>query len=375
MTQADRTRVDVRTRAAGLKVPVLAYLASRVAVLVTMWFAARTQDGNVTDIPKHWDGGWYLQMLQHGYPHRLPIGPDGRVGQNTSAFFPLFPMAARALTHLPTMGPVAAAAGLSLLCGLVATVLVWQLGRDVWDLDTANRAALVFAFFPGSFVFSLAYSEGLMLALAATALLLLHRRMWVLAGLAAALATATRPNALALCLAAAAAAFVAVRARREWRSLWSVALSPLGFIGFQVFLHHQTGSWSAWSDTQSQGWGERIKPLALLDLIQAFDRQPFDNVNETVALAGTVVAIIGLVLLVRARPPLELIAFTLGILALALTSHTLGARPRFVLTAFPLAYGVARALRRENLAYVLSGEAVLLGALSLVSMSTILATP
>jgi hypothetical protein len=358
-----------------LRTPVLAYVASRATVLVAMWLAdVALPDLSFFDLAKRWDGVFYYDTARTGYPHELPM-VDGHAAKSTIAFFPLFPMAARVLAVLPGIGPLAAAVAISLLGGLVATLLVWRLAEAVWDRPTADRAAVLFAFFPGSFVFSIAYSEGLTLALCAGCLLLLHRQQWLLAGVVAALATATRPNALALVPAVAVAAFLAIRSERRWSALLAPALAPLGFVAFQVFLRHHTGRWDAWTRTQSEGWGQDVSLLATPNMVGDFLSRPFSDVNITLSVAGAILGLAGFALLVRARPPAALLVFTATILLLSLSSEALGVKPRFLLTAFPLVYGLARPLRREALSVAVGAEATILGTLTFVSLVTILATP
>lgn len=363
----------------GLRAPALGYLASRVTVVVVMWLVDRTSPQyTFFDLAKRWDGGWYYMTSLNGYPSALPV-VDGEAVQNTLAFFPVFPMSARGLAVLPGIGPLAAAVVISLLAGLVATLLVWRLADEIWDRATADRAAVLFAFFPGSFVFSIAYSEGLALVFAAGCLLLLHRQQWLLAGLAGALATATRPNALALLPAAAVAAFLAIRAERKWTALVAPALVPLGFVAFQVFLRLHTGVWDAFARTQAEGWDQNVTALAIPNMVGDFFDHPFGDVNNTVSIMGLLLGIAGFALLVRARPPLPLLAFTAAILIVSASSEALSLKPRFLLTAFPLVYGVARLVRSESsgigLAAVVGVEATLLGGITYISLATLILTP
>lgn len=359
----------------GLGTPVAAYLTSRFTVLVAMWLAdVAVADRSFFDLGKRWDGGWYFQTALVGYPHEVPT-VAGRAVQSTLGFFPLFPMAARAVAVLPGVGPLTAAVAISLVGGLVATVLVWRLADVVWDRATADRAAVLFAFLPGSFVFSIAYSEGLMLALSAACLVLLYRQRWLLAGLAAALATATRPNALALVAAAAVAAVLAIRRDRTWSALVAPALAPAGFVAFNVFLRLRTGEWNAYSRTQSEGWGQVVSPWATPRVIADFWRNPFADVNVALLVVGTVLGVACVALLLAARPPAIILAYTAGLLVLCLSSEILGMRPRFFLTAFPLVYGVARVARGQAHSIAVGVEAAVLGSLTFVTMTTMLATP
>lgn len=97
------------------------------------------------------------------------------------------------------------------VAGATATTAVWLLALRLDGAQTALRSAALFSFWPGSFALSMAYSEGLLVTLAAAALLALDRRRWALAGVLALLATATRPNGIAIAFACGWAAFVAVR--------------------------------------------------------------------------------------------------------------------------------------------------------------------
>ena len=76
-------------------------------------------------------------------------------------------------------------------------LMVGLLARRLFDDMVAERAMVLFAVFPGSFVLSFAYAEAMFIVLAAVCFWYLLDERWVLAGLAAALAGATRPNGLA----------------------------------------------------------------------------------------------------------------------------------------------------------------------------------
>ena len=370
-----RARVGLPQRALAYRKPVMAYLASRVTVVIAMWMADQSvPEVGFFDLPKSWDGSWYYRLALNGYPHEVPEA-TGIAVQSTLGFFPLFPMAARQLSILPGMGPLATMVLISLLGGLVATVFVWRLADSIWDRPTADRAAVLFAFFPGTFVFSTAYSEGLAIALAAGCLFFLHKQQWLLAGVLAALATATRPNALALVPAAAVAAFLAIRSQRRWSALVAPALAPLGFVAFHAFLRHHTGRVDAYLFTQTEGWGQRTSLMATPDLFGKFWDQPFANTNEALWTVGVILGIVGFVVLVRIRAPAHLLVFTAAILVLSLTSESLSLSPRFLLTAFPLVYGLARRLRPEALAVAVGTEAAVLGALTFLTFSTLQATP
>jgi hypothetical protein len=225
------------------------------------------------------------------------------------------------------------------------------------DRGAADRAALLVAVFPGSFVLSMAYAEALMLALVTACLLALEERRWLLAGVAAALATATRPNALALVPACLWAAGVAIRHRREWRALLAPALAPLGMLAFHGFLWARTGRLDAWNLIQRNGWDERVDLGARnVERLAALARWNDPDPGTVLLGFGLAVALVGAWALWRWRPPGALVVYAAAVLGLALIARTLGPRPRFVFTALPLVWALAVWLRGERfrLAVVLS---------------------
>lgn len=351
------------------------YAASRAVVFAALWSASRLVPAvGLANTVTAWDGGWYLQAARLGYPAAVPM-VDGHAGQSTIAFFPLYPLCVRALQA--TLGISYRAAGLVVagLAGMAAVVLIRLLLERFWGPEAADRGVALICFFPGALVLSLTYSEALMLALAAGALLALLSRRWVTAGVLSALATATRPNAIVLVAACAWAAFAAIRAGREWRALAAPLLAPLGFVAFQLYLSAHTGRGDAWWATQRGGWGERLAAGATGDKLAAFIHHPMADVNITVAVSGILFVAVTAVLLVRARPPGPVLVYTGGIVLLALLSQTLGARPRFLFTAFPLVAVLGRWLRGNAFSVALACSATLLGSFAILSVVSLLATP
>ena len=214
-----------------------------------------------------------------------------------------------------------------------------------------------------------------MLALAAGCLLALLRQRWILAGLLGALATASRPNAVVLVACCAWAAAVAVRRQRAWAALASPLMAPLGFAGFMLYLRARTGRWDTWFTVERDGWRERLDPAATWTKVSFFAHHPFADVNNTLVILGVAFIVVAGAILVATRPPGIVLVYTVGMVTLALASQTLGARPRFVLTAFPLVAAVGARLRPRALAPVLAVSAALLCWLTVLTTTTVLATP
>ena len=330
-----------------------AYLGSRVALLVGFAYSAWIQtDVGLRALFEQWDVRWYVSVVRDGY------GAELQPGRNNLAFFPLFPRIIDALARITGLDLVTVGMLLNLVLGAVFTVLVFRLGRRLLDQDTAVRATVLLVFFPGSLFLFVAYSEALMLVFAAACLLALLDRRWVLAGLWAALAGLTRPNAVVLVLVCAVATVEAVRRTRDWRSVWATALAPLGFVGSLGFVALRTGEVFGWFRIERDGWNERFD-FGWTNLTRTLEAlpAPLRNWNDTIAGIGLIVMIVGVVLLVRWRPPAVVLTYTLGMVALAVGSATIGGRPRFILVAFPLFYAFARVLRGHAYPLVLAGSA------------------
>lgn len=369
---------------AGTWPAVGVYVAIR-ALLVGVAFAdAALAHQSVSSAIGHWDGVWYSRLALHGYPSHTVRGPS------TLGFFPLFPALIWVLLQLGIHSPVLAGALISGVGGLIATVLVQRLATGWWGAQSGRRAAILFCLFPGSVVFSMAYSEGLLIPLAAGCILALERRRWVLAGALAGLATATGANALWLIPVCALSAGLMIRRRglrdRESRtSLVAPLLSLAGIVGFGAFLWQWTGTPLATLDAQRSGWHERLDLLALVHQGQLFATQlshfnlshPTLDLSPAAALLGTIVLIAGLVLLLR-RPRLvspEAIAWAVAVGAVAVFSEHIGPNARMLVTAFPVILVFACRFRGRAYGWLLGANLVLLLAMSALTFTGHSLTP
>lgn len=301
------------------------------------------------DVLTSWDGLWYMEIVRSGYPRSIPPDVTYHVDEARAAFFPLFPMLGRLFDRLLPGGDSFAVLTMNALLGLLAVVLIGLLAQRLYGDRVGRTSATLAALFPGSFVLSFAYSEALMIVLAAACLWCLVEREWVAAGVFAALATATRPNGLALVVACGVAALLAIREDRDWKALVSVALAPIGFVAFQVWLGQHTGEAGAWFRVQREAWdeGASFGWTALRNTVEAV-AQPLTSPTDTIT-AISVVATIALVWTSwRARLPWVLTAYSWCVLALMLVPATVTARPRFLYTAFPLLIGAAQWYERRR---------------------------
>ncbi len=310
----------------------------------------------------NWDGHWYLQTAAQWYGHTIPT----RAHQySTLGFMPLYPALMWLVDKATGSGLFGAGLSISLLSGAVATVLIGRLAENWWGTAAARRALLFWCFFPGTIVFSMVYSEGLAVALIAGAMLLLQRRRWIAAGLLCGLASAIAAADLSVVMVCIVASLREIHARgirltrdaplrvlrdREARrSVIAPLLSPLGAIGFAIFLWIHTGSPLADYTAQRVAWQESSTPLAVPNAFGSIIHQIFISgvashgpggidLNNIVAVLGTLYLIWGLWLLWKRRRSVWLTAlvWSLCVAVLVLTSAKTPPNPRMLVLAFPV---------------------------------------
>lgn len=343
----------------GLWRPLAFYVVSRVLVVGAMGIAAAATHQGLGDLVNRWDTRWFVKVAAFGYPSHLPV-VHGHAGGSTIAFFPLFPLVFSALSHATGMSMVAAGAVVSSVSGCTAVLAVWALVRAHAGRRAADKAALFVSVFPGTFVFSLAYSDGLTITFVALGLLALLRRRWVSAGVLGLLATAAAPIALAYEVAVVVAVAPAVR-RRQWRAMVAPVLTPLGFAAYQVWLWRHTGDLWAWRKTEQGGWHSYPSLGYPVHLVVHFLSNPVSGTaTANLLLLGTAVTAACAVVAVRSGMPRPVLVYGLAVAVLALCSAPVGLRPRFVLMAFPLLAAVAIRLRGRAYQALIGASAVIL---------------
>jgi len=292
----------------------------------------------ILDVLTSWDGLWYMRIVRYGYPTFVPAGITYEEPQARLAFFPSYPYGVRWLDRVLPGGDTFAALFLNLILGAAFIVLVGLLTRAWFGVRHARTAMILCAIFPGSFVLSFAYSEALLLTLAAVTLLALHHERWLLAGIAAALATATRPNGIAVVFACVVAAIIVARRDRSLRPLIAPVLAPIGFIGYQLWIDAHADESRVWFRVQGEAWkeGASFGLTAIRRTLETFT-QPLTSPTDMITAASFVCTIVLLyVAWRRQRLPLPALAYSAVIVVLMLLPATVTARPRFLFTAFPL---------------------------------------
>lgn len=347
--------------------------ASRAAVYIAIWMGGREQGLAMGGAVGRWDGSYYLSNAFQGWPDEVFRG--GEVVGRGFAFYPLFSLIMRFVRWATPMGTYGSGMFTVLVFALAASVLLWRLMREVADEATADRAVLLFSWFPGSIALTLIYSEGVMLTTAMVCLLLLSRRQWLGAGIAGALCTASRPSGLVIVACCGWAALVAIRSGRDWKALLAPVLAPLGAVAYHLWIWKATGSLDTWWRVEHEGFGERTNLLNMLDRLRYLRAHRNGDLQGWAIMIGTVIVVVGFVLLLKDKAPTTWLIWAGGICVLALTSSLLGMRPRFVLTAFPLFLPFARRLQGPVLTSVVGVSGALLAVYAVLVSTTLFFVP
>jgi hypothetical protein len=333
--------------------PIVIYLASRVVTYAALGVATTFSHKGLWGEIDLWDSRWFIRAASHGWPSHLPM-VDGHPAANTTAFFPLFPLSFRWLSEITGISLLTAGAIVSGLTGMTAMIAVWALVRRYAGSRGADRATLLLAVFPGAFVFSLVYSEGMTITFIAFGLLALLRRRWLLAGILGLLATATSPVAVAFAVSCAWCAYREIRRNGNWRAIVAPILAPLGIIGYLAWLAWHSGGVTAWTQTERYGWHSYASLWYPIHLVISFLRDPIaQTLTDHILVVGIVVAVICAIVAIRDRMPVPILLYGLIAAGISVVTAPVGLRPRFILLAFPLVLAIGTRLRGRSYGAVL----------------------
>jgi Mannosyltransferase (PIG-V) len=207
--------------------------------------------GAFTDVWARWDSVWFLRIAEHGY--------DSASGA-AAAFYPLYPAAVSLLGRALFGHYVLAGILVSLAAAFGAFLLLHRVAEERLGADGARRAVLYLAVFPFAFFLQAVYSESLYLLLTLAAFVLAERRRFLAAGAVTGLALLTRPTAAALL---PALALLAWRERERLRALLSLAVAPLLFAAYPLYLWSAEGD--PWAFLHAQRlWSRHLSPAGPL---------------------------------------------------------------------------------------------------------------
>jgi Gpi18-like mannosyltransferase len=341
--------LGLRVLTLGLGLAVVTVIAPLDPVGVPGWPANPIPDPgwhNAFTAWERFDALWFLRIADAGYG----------TGDGSAAFFPLYPMAIRAVSLLLGGHPFGASLIVSNAAFLAALVVTFLLTSMEFGERRARTAVVLLAFFPTSYFFLMPYSESLFLLLAVTAFWGARRGRWALAGAAGALGALTRSVGIVLAPALAVEALHrrAERGERAWPGLLASAATALGTVAYLGWWEVRAGDWLT-PITRQQNWQRELSwPWstlweATLDAVRYVGHTNggywiVDWLIVVPVLAASAYAV------VRLRPSYAV--YLLGGLLIPLTfvfpDRPLMSMPRFVLPLFP-AFWAAAELAEDRL--------------------------
>ncbi|MFJ5289208.1 hypothetical protein [Streptomyces sp. NPDC088348] len=328
---------------------VALFLAARSAGAVALAFWSwRTGRDPLGLLGNSWDSRWYTSIAAHGYGLTV-LRPSGHTDSDL-AFFPAYPALVRGVSWLLPVTGGGAGLLVSWAAMVVAAFGVHAVGERLGGRRTAAVLVLLWALLPHSVVLSMAYTEPLLAASGAWCLYALLSGRWLWAAAAAVAAGLTRPNGYAVAAAVCAAALLAVcRGRGTWK-VWAAGLTaPLGWAGYVLWVGSRTGDLLGGYVRLQGRWGSQFDfGAGWVRLMGSIAGKPLPYQVSLLIVAAAVVLFV-LLLLGRDRPPLPVLVYTGALLLVAVGGDGFfGAKPRFLLPAFPLLLPAARSLAKAR---------------------------
>lgn len=330
-------------------------LGFTLAVAVTRHVHGDTATPEIDQGLFAWDGAIYRDLAESGYPLDRP---------DLLKFFPLFPLAGRALAALTALPVGTCLLLIANLCSLAVLVMIRRLvmfetGRG----SVADRAVDFVALSPAAFVLSWSYSEPLFLVGAVGTFLMARTHRWKWVPPFAVVAGLTRPVGVLLVVP------LAVEVSRGWsasrrgeRVSRAVALSsaPLALCGHLYWVHRTFGDWRLPQSEQSLLRGDLVNPVTRL--VQGIGEMVGSERFGDGLHVPFVLAMIVLVAVSFRHWPVSYGLFSAAALVVSLSAENLNSVERYGLSAFPLWLALAtvtRSQRQHRYVLVLSGAGAL----------------
>jgi hypothetical protein len=308
------------------------------------------------------DAAWFLAIATRGYDPA-----DG-----SAAFFPLYPLAIRAVSWLPGLGPLGAALLVSNACFAGGLVMLHGLTRlEGMSTSAARLTVLLVAIFPTAFFFLAPYTEGPFLLASVSAFWFARRDRWALAALAGALAAGTRSVGVLLVLALGVEAVH--RSRQDGRPVvprlagaLAVGLGPLLYLAWWRIAHGD----ALVPYTAQRNWQREVRLpwTTLADAVSSALRLGGYWLVDLLVVGVVLVAVVAGLRWMRPTYSVYALASLAVPLVYAWPTRPLLSMPRFVAVIFPAFWVLARAAERgrlpaRGLVAVFAGGYALLGAL------------
>jgi hypothetical protein len=293
---------------------------------------------------ERFDALWFLSIADSGYG----------LENQSAAFFPLYPIAIRAVS-LPLGGhPLAAGLLVSNAAFLGALLMAYRLTMFELDERRARTVVVLLAFFPTAYFFLMPYTESLFLLLVLTAFWGARRGRWGIAAAAGAGAALTRSIGVVLVWAFVAEAVHQreERAGRAWPGLLAAGATGLGLLAYLGWWEWRTDDLLA-PITRQETWQRAFSwPWETLWNGMRFAFRFVGNANGGYWMLDWLIVVPFLALTAyaarRYRPAYGV--YVVGGLLIPMTfvfgDRPLMSMPRFVLPLFPALWAAAELAER-----------------------------
>jgi Mannosyltransferase (PIG-V) len=304
-----------------------------------------------------WDAGIYNTIARFGYA----ADPE------SYRFFPLYPLATRALNVITPGSTRVALVLLANVCALGFALLIHRLVmHEMGDVEASRRAAWFACIAPPAFVMVWGYAEPMFLLLSVATFLMLRTNRFVAAGLFGALAALTRPLGVVIAIPAVVEAWRGFRTagiRSRVERVFAIVAAPLGTLVFLVWTRDRTGDLLDPYRIQAESIhrGRTVDPFTGIAnaLSEFFDH---DRIGPLLHVGWAVIAI-ALIVVVFRRLPVSYGLFATATVVIALSSRNLDSFERYAFSAFPLVIAAALIVRNrrvETLVFTAMGAAMCL---------------
>jgi dolichyl-phosphate-mannose-protein mannosyltransferase len=361
-------------RARRFVFPVSAFLVWRIAhLLIVQGFGGQSALRQVSGLQpaSHpgfflWDGAWYQLILRSGYR------PIPGAAQQPANFFPLLPWATRAV-RVVVRSELAAAIVVTSVAALAAVVLVFEVMRRWKGESVARWTVVLLLAFPTSFFLWEFYTEALLIAFSAGAIVAMHEDKVWLAGVLGGVAAMARPPGI-LVMVVLGVMYLEKRRAIHWDIAW-LGLCAVGLGIVMVVMKQQAGNALAFS-TGAQGWGRHFSlPWVPVNqslrqyirgsgpALQGWSWSTLATVGSPRDVAATYVFLFLFVVSMFRSWPWAARALIFTMTVAPITTGLVQSMDRYVLAAWP-AFGVAAEVPRAWRPWLLGGVTAVLIALS-----------
>lgn len=295
-----------------------------------------------------WDAGWYGAIATDGYWYT-----PGQ--QSPVAFFPLYPLAIRAVAFIGVNKWLAASL-ISLLCALAGITLFARWARQVSPTNAVAAVALLTLYPFAEYLYGVVYSDAMFLLFAVGAFMSLEKGKPWLAAILGAFATGCRPVAPAIVLGLLARS-IELR-RKSGLPIRFVdllpALSGVGMAAYMAYLQFKFGDALAFAHVQAApGWDQPPGWETWLKL--PWFRTMFPRVAPLVAIRLGGHALVTMLALIGAGLTFKRLGWGYGVYCAlvvgipAVSSKDFQGLGRYVIAAFPLFLTLAFLLAEKPL--------------------------